>query len=644
MFSAFFIQRPIFASVIAIIITLAGAVSYIFLPVAEFPPIAPPTIQVSATYTGANAEVVEAAVTTPLEEQINGVEGMTYMSSNSANDGSSTITVTFEIGYDLDIAAVDVLNRVETARAQLPEEVVRAGISVTKQTNDLTIVPNVYSPDGRYDDLFISNYVYIRVQDILNRLPGVGNLLIFGQRKFAMRVWLDPAKMASLGVTAEEVTDAIASQSQDTATGMIGQPPVPAGQEFQYTLTTLGRLEAAEEFADIIVRAGSDGEIVRIKDIGRVELGAESYDESANVSGTPALPIGVFQRPGTNQIELVNQVKAAMAELAERFPPGLTHDVIYDTTLFVRASIHEVLTTLSIAVGLVVLVIFFFLHGVRATLIPVIAIPVCLVGALAALFALGFSINTLTLFGMVLAVGLVVDDAIVVVENVSRHLEENPEIGAQGGRAQRHGPGHRADRRNLAGAHGGLRAGRLHARGDRPVLSPVRADHRLRGRHLGAHGAVAEPGALRCPAAPPERPAQLAVAQVRRRLQAPDRPAYERTVGWVSRFWVVIMAAFVALLGATVYIFTVLPTGFIPGGGPGLPDRLGQGARGHLPGAHRGNRRARPEADPGDARGQGDADLRRLRSDHRHLGAQRRLHVPGDEALAGAHGARRTAA
>ena len=245
-FSEFFIERPIFACVIAVVITLAGAVSYLFLPAAQFPEITPPQVQVLAIYQGASSKVVEASVTIPLEVQINGVEGMTYMSSTSADDGSSTIIVTFEIGYDLDIAAVDVLNRVETARAQLPDEVVRAGISVTKQTNDLTIVPNVYSPDGKFDDLFISNYVYIRVQDVLNRLPGVGNLLIFGQRKFAMRIWLDPAKLASLGITVEEVTNAISSQNQDIATGMIGQPPTPSGQEFQYTLTTLGRLEAVE--------------------------------------------------------------------------------------------------------------------------------------------------------------------------------------------------------------------------------------------------------------------------------------------------------------------------------------------------------------------------------------------------------------
>ena len=323
MFSEFFIQRPIFASVIAVVITLAGAVSYIFLPVAEFPDIAPPTVQVSATYTGAGSEVVEAAVTTPLEQQINGVEGMTYMSSTSANDGTSTIIVTFEIGYDLDIAAVDVLNRVETARGQLPDEVIRAGISVTKQTNDLTIVPNLYSPDGQYDDLFISNYVYIRVQDILSRIPGVGSLTIFGQRKFAMRVWLDPGKLASLRITADDVANAISRQNQDVAVGQIGAPPTPQGQQFQYALRTLGRLQTVEQFADIIVRADTDGQIVRIKDVGRVELGAESYAESANVSGKPGLPVGVFQRPGTNQIDLADQVDGRHgASSPSSFPRG----------------------------------------------------------------------------------------------------------------------------------------------------------------------------------------------------------------------------------------------------------------------------------------------------------------------------------
>ena len=423
MFSGFFIERPIFASVLAIVIVLLGAVSMPFLPVGQYPSIAPPTVVVSATFTGANAQAVEDSVTTPLEEQINGVEGMVYMSSVSADDGTSTITITFETGYNLDIAAVDVQNNVEIASSQLPDEVVQAGVTVTKQSSDITIAPNLYSPDGRYDTLFISNYITIHILDVMKRIPGVGEVQMFGERTFAMRIWLDPEKMASLGVTAEDVTTAVSDQNQVVAAGSLGQQPAPKGQVFQFTLSTLGRLQTAEEFGNIIVRADSDGRIVRIKDIGRVELGAELYDETANVDGQPALPFGIFQLPDANAIELADQVKAEMARLSERFPEGLEYEVIYDTTRFVRASIKEVLTTLGFAIALVVFVIFMFLHGFRSTLIPVITIPVCLVGTLAALLAVGFSINTLTLFGMVLAVGLVVDDAIVVVENVARNLE-----------------------------------------------------------------------------------------------------------------------------------------------------------------------------------------------------------------------------
>ena len=300
---------------------------------------------------------------------------------------------------------------------------VQAGITVTKQSSDITLAPNLYSPDGRYDVLFLSNYITIHILDVLKRIPGIGEVSVFGERKFAMRIWLDPQKMASLGVTAEDVSTAVSDQNQVVAAGALGQAPAPDGQVFQFTLSTLGRLESAEQFADIIVRAESDGRIVRIKDLGRVELGAELYDETANVNGKPALPFGLFQLPDANAIDVADQVEAEMERLAERFPEGLKYEIIYDTTRFIRASIKEVLTTLAFAIALVVFVIFLFLHGIRTALIPVITIPVCLVGTLAALLALGFSINTLTLFGMVLAVGLVVDDAIVVVENVARHLE-----------------------------------------------------------------------------------------------------------------------------------------------------------------------------------------------------------------------------
>jgi len=518
--SSFFIGRPIFATVIAIAIVLVGAVSLPFLPIAQYPPIAPPTVAVSATFTGASASVVEASVTTPLEEQINGVEGMVYMSSVSADDGTVTITVIFETGYDLDIAAVDVQNRVEVAASQLPEEVVQAGITVTKQSSDLTVVPSLYSPDGRYDTLFISNYVNIHVVDVLSRIPGVGDVTIFGERKFAMRIWLDPQRMASLGITVEDVASAIAEQNQVVAAGALGEPPAPQGQVFQFTLTAMGRLESAEQFADIVIRADPDGKIVRIRDIGRVELGAEVYDEIANVSGEPALPIGLMQLANANAIELADRVVAEMDRLSTRFPEGLEYEVIYDTTRFVRESIKEVLTTLAIAIALVVFVIFVFLHGIRTTLIPVITIPVCLVGTLAALLAFGFSINTLTLFGMVLAVGLVVDDAIVV--------ERGAPFGDRGRRAagrggKRHETGHRADYRDVAGADGGVHPGRLYARDYRQALRAVCSYDCLRRRHLRLQLAELEPGPLRRPAARRRQDAPRTCRSVRCRLHPTQR-------------------------------------------------------------------------------------------------------------------------
>ncbi len=409
--------------VVAIIMVLAGAVAIPLLPIGEFPDIAPPTIQVSATYTGGSANVVEDSVTTPLEEQINGVEGMIYMSSNSSDDGSSNITVTFETGYDLDTAAIDVQNRVQIAQSQLPAEVIRQGVAVTKQSNELTLGVNLISRDSRFDQLFISNYADIHVADTLKRIPGVGSITIWGERKYAMRIWLDPYKLGNLGIAAAEVVEAIAQQNQQVPAGALGQPPMPDGQKFQYTLTALGRLSEPEQFREIVVRAGGDGALVRLKDVARVELGAESYSALANLDGIPSIPIGVFQLPGANALKLAADVRAAMDHLAQRFPQGLEYEIVYDTTDFVRESIRELLITLAQAIGLVFAVILLFLRNWRATLIPAITIPVCLVGTAALMLMLGFTVNTLTLFGLVLAVGLVVDDAIVVVENVDRHLE-----------------------------------------------------------------------------------------------------------------------------------------------------------------------------------------------------------------------------
>ena len=424
MFVDFFIDRPIFAGVISIVISLAGAVCIILLPIAQFPQITPPTVKVQATYTGANAEVVEKTVTTPIEEQINGVEGMTYMSSISSSDGTSNITVTFDVGYDLDIAAVDVQNRVTMAQPQVPDDVRKYGITTQKQSPDFVLIICLYSENAEYDDLFLSNYAAINIVDRLKRLPGVGDVEIFGEKKYAMRLWLNPDKLTSMDMTAMDVINAVQEQNVQVAAGSIGQAPSPPGQVFTYSINTLGRLSTPKEFEDIIVRTREDGSVVRVKDVGRVELGAENYGWYAHLNGGKAACIGVFQLPGANALQVAKEVYANMEELKERFPDGLKYTAAYDTTLFVKESIIEVIKTLLEAMLLVFLVVYIFLQNWRATLVPAIAIPVSLVGTFAVLQAFGFSINTLTLFGLVLAIGIVVDDAIVVVENASRCIDE----------------------------------------------------------------------------------------------------------------------------------------------------------------------------------------------------------------------------
>ena len=420
----FFINRPVLATVLAILITLIGGISIPILPIAQFPEISPPTVNVAATFTGASSEVVEETVTTPIEEQINGVEGMTYMSSDSSNDGTMSINVTFEIGYDLDIAAVDVQNRVQLATPRVPEEVSKYGLSVIKQSTSLILVVNLISPDGSRDDLFLSNYIDIHISDVLKRIPGVGNLTLFGEREYSMRIWLNPDKLASLSITTTDVANAIEEQNVQVAAGSIGQPPIPKGQQFQFIITTLGRLETVEEFEDIIIRANQDGSVVRIKDVATVDLGAETYTTNSTLDGGETVGIGTYQLPGANALDLAKEIRAAMELLKEDFPSGVDYEIIYDTTEFVKESIKEVVITLFEAFILVFIVVFIFLQNIRATLIPAITIPVSLIGTFALINALGFSINTLTLFGLVLAIGLVVDDAIIVVENASRLIAE----------------------------------------------------------------------------------------------------------------------------------------------------------------------------------------------------------------------------
>jgi hydrophobe/amphiphile efflux-1 (HAE1) family protein len=420
----FFIDRPVFAVVISIVTVIAGALAVGTLPVAQYPEIAPPTVTVTANYPGANAQVVADTVATPIEEQVNGVEHMLYMSSQSTNDGRMQLTVTFELGTDLDIAQVQVQNRVAIAEPQLPAEVRALGIVVKKASPDLTLVIQLYSPDNSLDPLYISNYATLQIRDELARLPGVGDLLVFGVRDYSMRLWLDPYKLAPFGVTAGDIIKAVQEQNVQVAAGVVGQPPLPPGAvDFQYTVRAEGRLTDPEQFADIVVKIGADGRLTRIRDVGHVTLGAADYGTATTFDSKPAVGIGIFELPGANAIETANAVYAKMDELKQRFPRGLEYVLPYDTTLFVRDSIKDVIKTLFEAIGLVAIVVLVFLQSWRASIVPLLAIPVSLVGTFAVMKVFGFSLNNLSLFGMVLAIGIVVDDAIVVVENIERWLE-----------------------------------------------------------------------------------------------------------------------------------------------------------------------------------------------------------------------------
>jgi HAE1 family hydrophobic/amphiphilic exporter-1 len=420
----FFIERPIFASAIAVILVLAGSICYFLLPVSQFPDITPPQVVVSAVYPGASAQVVADTVTTPLEQQINGVAGMTYMSSSSSNDGSSTITITFDVGYPLSIAAVDVQNRVAQAASSLPPIVNQAGVTIKKQNPNFVLIVNLTSPDKSVDPVALSNYAYLQIVDPLKRLEGVGDVQIFGERRYSMRIWLDPDKLANLGITAVDVQNAIAEQNVQVAAGKIGQSPAPAGTPFEMQVNATGRLSNVTEFGDIVVRADANaGSVVRLRDVARIELGALQYTSSAFFGEDPTVVLAIYQMPGSNALALQQRVKDKMQELSKRFPKGIDYAMHYDTTRFVSASMHDVVVTLIQALLLVVAVVYIFLQSWRTTIIPTIAIPVSLIATLVVMHLLGFSLNMLSLLGMVLAIGLVVDDAIVVVENVERQLE-----------------------------------------------------------------------------------------------------------------------------------------------------------------------------------------------------------------------------
>ncbi|MGJ5208622.1 efflux RND transporter permease subunit [Bradyrhizobium sp. HKCCYLR20261] len=423
MISKFFIERPVLSNVIAILMMLIGAVALFNLAIAQYPEVVPPTVQVTTRYPGASAKTVADTVALPIEQQVNGVDGMLYIQSYSGADGSYSLTVTFKIGTDLNFAQVLVQNRVSSALAQLPQAVQNQGVTVQKRSTSILLFVTLTSPEAKYDSLYLSNYATINLKDELARLPGVGNVTVFGAGQYSMRIWLDPSKLQVRSLVPQDVIQAIQQQSQQVAAGQIGAPPAPSGQAFQYTLNVAGRLDDAREFEDIIVKTGSNGDITRVRDVGSVELGAQTYGQMFSLNGQPAVGIGVFQSPGANALEVEKAVEARMAQLSKTFPQGIQYDTPFDTTKFVNASIHEVYKTLIEAGVLVLIVILIFLQDWRAMLVPTTTVPVTIIGAFAAMAALGFTINLSTLFAIVLAIGIVVDDAIVVVEGAAHNIE-----------------------------------------------------------------------------------------------------------------------------------------------------------------------------------------------------------------------------
>ncbi|HWM81368.1 MAG TPA: multidrug efflux RND transporter permease subunit [Pseudolabrys sp.] len=421
--SHFFIDRPIFASVVSIVIVILGGVAFTRLPVAQYPEIAPPIINISGQYPGASAEVLAETVVAPIEQQVNGVEGMLYISSNSTSDGRFSISVTFDIGVNLDIAQVQVQNRVATATPRLPQQVQQIGVLVAKSSPDILMLVNLYSPDKSRDALFMSNYANIQIKDVLTRVDGVGSITIFGARDYAMQIWLDPDRLQSLNLTAQDVTAALQGQNIQVASGVLNQPPVPQQLAFQVAVRTLGRLSDPAEFANIIVKQTADA-VVRLKDVARVELTGQDYSSISYLNRDQSVAIAVFQRPGSNALTTGDNVRATMTEIGKSFPPGMEYTSVYDPTLFIRQSVNAVIDTIFEAVVLVVLVVILFLQTWRAAVIPILAIPISLVGTFFLMSLFGFTLNNLSLFGLVLAIGIVVDDAIVVVENVERNIAE----------------------------------------------------------------------------------------------------------------------------------------------------------------------------------------------------------------------------
>src|SRR5882757_5591844 len=423
-FAHFFIDRPIFAAVVSIFIVLLGGIAYWSLPAAQYPDVVPPTIVVRAFYPGASPEVIAETVATPIEQEVNGVENMLYMSSQTTTDGQMTLTITFKLGTNLDTAQVLVQNRVAIAEPRLPEDVRQQGLTTLKSSPDMLMVIHIVSPEKRYDQLYIGNYALIQIRDALARVDGVGDVTPFGLREYSMRAWLDPERLSHLSLTPGDVVRSLREQNLQVASGVIGQPPVPAGAQYQLSINTLGRLLKPEQFGNIVLKTGDAGRVIKVKDVARIELGARDYAVNSYMNNEPAVALVVAQRPGSNALATAEGVENTIAELSKSFPQGLEYRIVYNPTIFVRESINSVFHTLFEAVILVVIVVLVFLQSWRATLIPLIAIPVSLIGTFAAMSVFGFSLNMLSLFGLVLAIGIVVDDAIVVVENVERHMAE----------------------------------------------------------------------------------------------------------------------------------------------------------------------------------------------------------------------------
>jgi HAE1 family hydrophobic/amphiphilic exporter-1 len=570
-FAHFFVDRPIFASVISLLTILVGLIAFTNLPVSQYPEIVPPTIVVRAQYPGADAETIAATVATPLEQEINGVEDMLYMSSNSSSDGSMSLTITFRLGTDLNQAQVLVQNRVAVATPRLPAEVARLGVTTRKSSPDLMMVVHMLSPDGSLDQLYISNYSRIRVRDVLLRLNGVGDVIIFGEREYSLRIWLDPQRMASYGLLASEVVTALRDQNVQVSGGSIGAPPVPSDVPFQLNVTTQGRFENAEQFRQVIVKSGGDGRLVRLQDIARVELGARDYVTNSYLNGKPAVALAIFQRPGTNALAAANDIIAAMEGLKRDFPPGLAYQIVYNPTEFIAESVRAVYRSLFESAMLVVLVILLFLQSWRTAIIPIIAIPVSLIGTFAVMSAAGFSINTLTLFGLVLAIGIVVDDAIVVIENIERNIA--------GGMAPRDAAHVTMDEVGTAVIAIALVlsavfvptafipgiTGQFYRQFALTIavstiisaivsltLSPALAALLLKPHDAG-HG-------------PRWWPLRMAASLGRgfnRGFDATSR-TYARTVGTVVRHKLIMLSIYGGLIGATVWLNATLPRGFIP--------------------------------------------------------------------------------